>query len=94
MRRLVDRKIPNQIGTDERADQEILDLVEAARQTWITCPPVLGVELWDVLEVTDGGAGISAEKFRVVGIELTCDRDGTWGAGEEWYMELGLHGTT
>jgi hypothetical protein len=92
--RMVDRKIPDQAETDERADQEMLEQSEAARQAWLTYPPILGVELWDVLQVTDAGVGVSVEKFRVVEIKLIYDEDGTWGGGEEWYMELGLHGTT
>ena len=41
-----------------------------ARSDEITAPLHCGLQLWDVISVTDAGAGLVAAKRRVAGIEM------------------------
>lgn len=89
MRRILDRKLPDEAEADERAAEELLAQTEATREAWLTLPPALGLELWDVVQVTDPGAGISTEKLRVCELSLLLDY-----AEGAWIMELGGRGTS
>jgi hypothetical protein len=53
-----------------RGDAVLRKAALAAADGEIAVPVNCGQELYDVIEVTDGGAGLSAEGRRVVGIEL------------------------
>jgi hypothetical protein len=87
--RLLDKKLPTATDAGERAAEEVLDQDETAREGYIIIPPALGLELWDVVQVTDAGGGLAGEVLRVVELELVLDyEDGSW------YERVGLRGTT
>jgi hypothetical protein len=68
---------PNLDDTDraqERADALLRTQQTQSTPATLIIPTNVGQELLDVVEVTDKRCGISAEKYRVLGIQTTYDR--------------------
>jgi len=65
-----DRNLTTQALTDSRAAALLRHALTEARADEITVPVHCGLQLWDVISVTDAGAGLVAAKRRVAGIEM------------------------
>jgi hypothetical protein len=70
---LLDRNVASVAVAEERADALLRKAEIAATNGEITAPVNCGQELYDVIEVTDALAGLSAAKRRVLGIALRFD---------------------
>jgi hypothetical protein len=73
----IDRNLATATQAQDRADALLRQALLATATAEITSPVNCALELWDVIEVTDVLAGLSAAKKRVAGIELrysTADR--------------------
>ena len=57
-----------------RATREAREATISSRHDTIVVPPHCGIELWDVVDVTDPTLGLAAAKRRVTGITLVFDR--------------------
>ncbi|MBI2935466.1 MAG: hypothetical protein HYY31_01435, partial [Chloroflexi bacterium] len=66
--------LDSQAKAQERADQTVRRLGMEAIAGGIMVPPNCGQELYDVVEITDSRAGLSATKRRVQGIVLQYQR--------------------
>lgn len=71
---LHDLNLDSQAKAQERADQTVRRLGMEAIAGGIMVPPNCGQELYDVVEITDSRAGLSATKQRVQGIVLQYQR--------------------
>ena len=60
-----------------RATREARDATIFSRADVVAVPPHCGIELWDVVDVTDPSLALSAAKRRVTGITLVFDRSAT-----------------
>jgi hypothetical protein len=68
LRQVDDRNVATLAAAEARADYVLRAAAMAASEGEITAPVNCGLELYDVVEVTDTGAGLSAAKRRVTGI--------------------------
>lgn len=66
----IDRSLTTATQVQDRADALLRRALTSATTGEITVAVNCGLELWDVIEVTDPLAGLSAAKKRVSGIEL------------------------
>ena len=73
---------------EDRGDAVLRKAALTAEDGEIAAPVNCGQELYDVIEVTDAGAGLSAAKRRVLGIELHYST----GAKAAYEQRLGLGG--
>jgi hypothetical protein len=73
---------------EDRGDAVLRKAALTAEDGEIAAPVNCGQELYDVVEVTDAGAGLSAAKRRVLGIELRY----ATGASPAYEQRLGLGG--
>jgi len=73
---------------EDRGDAVLRKAALTAEDGEIAAPVNCGQELYDVVEVTDAGAGLSAAKRRVLGIELRYST----GAKAAYEQRLGLGG--
>lgn len=69
-----DTNLLTQTALEDRADAVLRHAAINATSGEITVPTNCGQELYDVVEVTDAGAGLAAAKRRVVGIDMTYRR--------------------
>ena len=65
-----DRNLTTVAQAGTRADAVLRGAALAAISGEITVPVNCGQELYDVVEVTDAGAGLSAARRRVLGLEM------------------------
>jgi hypothetical protein len=65
-----DRNLTTQALTDSRAAALLRHALTEARADEVTVPVHCGLQLWDVISVTDAGAGLVAAKRRVAGIDM------------------------
>jgi hypothetical protein len=65
-----DLNVTSVAQAEDGGDAVLRKAALAAADGEIVAPVNCGQELYDVIEVTDGGAGLSGEKRRVVGIDL------------------------
>ncbi|HVP05997.1 MAG TPA: hypothetical protein VMT90_10005 [Dehalococcoidia bacterium] len=65
-----DRNLTTLTQVQDRADATLRRALRGAQSGEITVPVNCALELWDVIEVTDPLAGLSAAKRRVAGIEM------------------------
>ena len=65
-----DQNLTSVAQAEDRGDAVLRKAALAAADGEIGVPVNCGQELYDVIEVTDGGAGLSAEGRRVLGIDL------------------------
>jgi len=72
----------------DRGDALLRKAALAATDGEITVPVNCGQELYDVIEVTDAGAGLSAARRRVLAIDLRY----ATGARPAYQQRLGLGG--
>ena len=68
---------------EERAGAELRHLAIASQGGSVAVPPHCGLELYDVVALTDAAAGLSAAKRRVVGLTLRHVRGGPAPAYEQ-----------
>lgn len=66
----VDRSLTTQTQVQDRADAMLRQALAGTMTGEITSPVNCGLELWDVISVTDPLAGLSAAKKRVAAIDL------------------------
>lgn len=66
----VDRNVTTQTQAEDRAEALLRQALAGTQTGEITAPVNCGLELWDVIEVTDALAGLSAVKKRVAAIDL------------------------
>ena len=71
-----DTNLLTQTALEDRADAVLRHAAIDASGGEITAAPHCGQELYDVIEITDSGAGLAAAKRRVVGIETMYRRIG------------------
>jgi hypothetical protein len=69
-----DKGMTTAADVTDRADREARDAEIHSRADTIVVPPHCGIELWDVVDVTDATIGLAAVKRRVIGITLDFDR--------------------
>jgi hypothetical protein len=69
---VLDANLTTVAQAEARADAVLRRAAMGAVDGEILVPVNCGQELYDVVEVTDAGAGISAAKRRVLGIALRC----------------------
>ena len=69
-----DLNLDTQQKAQDRAEAALREQQMATLDGEITVPPNLGQELYDVIEITDPGAGLQAEKRRVTGLRLHYSR--------------------
>ncbi|MEO8458254.1 MAG: hypothetical protein ABI559_10615 [Chloroflexota bacterium] len=65
-----DRNLTTQAQTDARAATLLREALMQSRADEVTVPVNCGLQLYDVISVTDAGAGLVAAKRRVRGIEM------------------------
>lgn len=70
LRQVHDRNLAATAAAQERLDAELRRLAIAAIDAEITVPVNCGQELYDVVQISDSRAGLSATSRRVLGIEL------------------------
>jgi hypothetical protein len=70
LRQVDDRNVATLAAAESRADYVLRAAAMASSEGEITVPVNCGQELYDVVEVTDAGAGLSAAKRRVTGLAL------------------------
>jgi hypothetical protein len=70
LRQVDDRAVTTVAQAEARADYVLRAAAMAASEAEITVPVNCGQELYDVLEVTDAAAGLSAARRRVTGLSL------------------------
>jgi hypothetical protein len=70
LRQVDDRNVATLVAAESRADYVLRAAAMAATEGEIAVPVNCGQELYDVVEVTDAGAGLSAAKRRVTGLAL------------------------
>jgi hypothetical protein len=70
LRQVDDRNVATLAAAEARADYVLRAAAMAAVEGEITVPVNCGQELYDVIEVTDAAAGLSAVKRRVTGLAL------------------------
>lgn len=70
-----DKNIATAADAADRSTREARDAVINSRADTIVIPPHCGIELWDVIDVTDPGLGLAAAKRRVTGITTIFSRD-------------------
>jgi hypothetical protein len=72
-----DLKVSSQGEAQDRAQRELRHLRVEAVSGRVVVPPNCGQELYDVAEVTDAKAGLSAARRRVMGLRLEYRRHGS-----------------
>jgi hypothetical protein len=70
LRQVDDRNLTAVAQAESRADAVLRQAALEAMRGEITVPVNCGQELYDVVEVTDAGAGLTAARRRVLGISL------------------------
>ena len=70
LRQVDDRNVATLAAAEARADYVLRAAAMAATEGEITVPVNCGQELYDVVEVTDAGVGLTAAKRRVTGLAL------------------------
>jgi len=73
LRQLEDRNIDTVSGAGDRGDAYLRKAEMESMSGAIQVPVNCGQQLYDVVEITDGGAGLSEEKKRVMGIVLVYE---------------------
>ena len=71
-----DLNLDTQTKLEERGDALVLQANLGMPQGEVTIPVNCGQELYDVVEVTDAGAGLSNASYRVRGLHLMYRRQG------------------
>ncbi len=90
-----DQNLTSVAQAEDRGDAVLRKAALAAANGEIAVPVNCGQELYDVIEVTDGGAGLSGERRRVLGIEvryLPAGRHGSTGTRPLYEQRLSLGG--
>jgi len=70
LRQVDDRNVTTVAQAESRADAVLRSAALAGMSGEITVPVNCGQELYDVIEVTDAGAGLSAARRRVLAIKM------------------------
>jgi hypothetical protein len=70
-----DLNLTTAADAQSRADALLRQAAMASRAEEIVAPPNCGQELYDVVTVTDGRAGLDAALRRVTGLSLRYSRD-------------------
>jgi len=66
----VDRNLTTQTQVQDRADATLRRALTGTATGEMTAPVNCGIELWDVIEITDPLAGLSSVKKRIAEIEV------------------------
>ena len=72
LQQINDINIATESHAEQSADARLRESEIEATAGEILAPMNCGQELWDVIEINDARVGLENQKYRAVGLELTC----------------------